>query len=1161
MTGVWLHVVLRDLAPGGETFPEFGVGHENRIRNLQRLVERAKTYGISVYLYMNEPRAEKAEFFEKSGRETMRGTQEGDFYALCTSNPSVCAWLGDSLAYVFQQVPDLGGIFTITASENFTNCASHGHKDSCSACAGREYADIIADVNRVMEEGVHRSAPDAKVIVWDWGWNGHGITPEIIQKLPPNVYLMSVSEWALPITRGGVSSAVGEYSISAVGPGPRAAAQWKSAQEAGLKTAAKIQLGTTWEFAAVPYVPVMNLVAEHCRNLASCGVSGLMGSWSLGGYPSPNLTLPAAFSRTPLPSVDEVLNQLAAERYDPSVVPAVREAWKTLSDAYKEFPYHISVNYTGPQQMGPANPLYPSPTGFSATMVGIPYDSLDAWRGCYPPEVFISQMRKTSEGMLRGAEMLEKTLANVPEQRRAACAQDVRYARCAGIHFASAANQAEWVLLRGNNALNDDFRTNFEPKTLDRFRELLRDEIALAQQELTLVREDSTIGFESTNHYWFTPQDLVEKIAQCRLLLEKLAPRVCRVFPTPRIVEDSGLTLKIVPKTLEVSYASDAPEPVRYAAEMLKKTLQNRFPEPSEGVKAAETTVKNGARIVLEVGPIECKECAGKTNVFQIRFENDAENTIRVTGSDVNGVVYGTYALLDLCSRSPKEETIGTDRTIGTDGTVEAAGFNITDWPSIPWRGRPHFVLMQNLVPGALDAYAHARINYMDVRDNPKISTTNIYPDRAAPMGFAPGVPIDRENVSRLLTEAHRRGMFVYACVAAATTKNAGGIIVGFDQLDETNFYSDVNAAFEELLALGADGLWLSFDDIGAGNDSKLAIANFLHLAEKHGLSGRELAFTPPVGDYQTIDRPFNHEAAKIPGFDAIQWYFTRVPCAADAELCSKMGLKLKPAWWHNLISLHSGFMNNAQIAVSLRPGFVQSETFRHAASSFGETPIPLPAYIELHPLSAGWHAPQYDAVRTVPQFTDNVMLFCIGGGFPEEYLASMFGFWAWNPENFDWNLCQTAIYSWVFGPEQAASAREFDAKLVELKSYFILPSRFFTPGKDFPPRLKSPTEETRTKVFALLNELDALCATLNEAAPHTSALNRDRLEIVYLEPMRKTLEIARFCAEADFPEYHPEGSLTAEELNALADPIYARLAPELKGMDAWRSAVQKFQK
>ncbi len=525
VTGVWLHIVLRDLAPGGETFPEFGVGHEKRIQNLRRLVERAGRLGISIFLYLNEPRAETASFFEKSGRSPMRGARENEFYAPCASHPAVQKWLGDSLAYVFREVPNLGGVFSITASENFTNCASHGKavQETCPVCSRRSSSEIIAEVNSIIEEGVHRSAPDAKVIVWDWGWDGHGVTPEIIRNLPKNIYLMSVSEWSLPIVRGGISSTVGEYSLSAVGPGPRAQAQWKLAREAGLKTAAKIQLGTTWEFAAVPYVPVLELAANHCRNLALLGVKGLMSSWSLGGYPSPNLGLPAAFNQETVPTVDEVLNRLAVERYGADAATRAREAWKIISRGYQEFPYHIGVAYFGPQQMGPANPLYAKPTGYRATMVGIPYDDLDAWRACYPPEVFISQMRKTAEGMFRGAELLERLVPDIPKEKRSACAQDCRYARCAGIHFASAANQAEWVALRGNKEINA------LPKNIQkRLLEILDDEISLAQMDLALVREDSRIGFESTNHYWFTPQDLVEKIAQCRLMKNELNTIICR---------------------------------------------------------------------------------------------------------------------------------------------------------------------------------------------------------------------------------------------------------------------------------------------------------------------------------------------------------------------------------------------------------------------------------------------------------------------------------------------------------------------------------------------------------------------------------------------------------------------------------------------------------
>ncbi len=290
VNGVWLHAVLRDMAPGGTTFPEFGAGHERRLANLRALVERAKRYGIAVYLYINEPRAMPTAFFKN--RPEMRGVREGEFTALCTSHPAVRQWMAEALTHVFRQVPGLGGVYAITASENLTNCASHGAWRSCERCKTRTDADILAEVAAALESGVHRGNPQANVILSDWGWRGHGDASEIIPRLPKSVWLTSVSEWSLPIERGGIQTKVGEYSISAVGPGPRAVKHWAAARQAGLKTTAEVQFNNTCEIASVPYLPVMDLVAEHCRNLASARLDGMMIGWTMGGYPSPNSNSP-----------------------------------------------------------------------------------------------------------------------------------------------------------------------------------------------------------------------------------------------------------------------------------------------------------------------------------------------------------------------------------------------------------------------------------------------------------------------------------------------------------------------------------------------------------------------------------------------------------------------------------------------------------------------------------------------------------------------------------------------------------------------------------------------------------------------------------------------------------------------------------------------------
>jgi len=511
--GVWLHVVLRRLAPGGDGFPEFGDGWEARLENLRRLVDRAKQRGIGIYLYLNEPRAMPPSFF--AARPDMAGVREGESIAMCTSHPAVRRWLTSATAHVFREVPGLAGAFTITASENLTNCASHGRWKQCPRCRQRSDADIIAEVNAAIEAGVHAGNADAKMIAWDWGWRGHGDAPETIAKLPARTWLMSVSEWGLPIARGGVRAVVDEYSISAVGPGPRAQRHWKLAKERGLRTVAKVQLNSTWEMSAVPYLPVMNLVAQHCRNLAVAGVDGMMLTWTLGGYPSPNLQIAERFSRRPTPTVDEALDEVARARFGVEGAPHARRAWRAFSDAFREFPMGGSGLYTCPTQYGPANPLYAEKTGYRASMIGFPYDDVRRWRGPYPADVYVRQFEKIATGWRGGLGELEAAVQAAPKLRRADALAELRYARTAWLHFRTVANQTRFVLAR------DALRAGAADKK-DEIRRLVAEEIATARELYRLAKEDSRIGFEATNRYYYVPLDLVEKVVNCEWVVERL---------------------------------------------------------------------------------------------------------------------------------------------------------------------------------------------------------------------------------------------------------------------------------------------------------------------------------------------------------------------------------------------------------------------------------------------------------------------------------------------------------------------------------------------------------------------------------------------------------------------------------------------------------------
>ena len=523
INGVWLHVALHQLT-SSKIFPELGTDHETRLTNLRKLAKRTREYGIKIYLYMNEPRGMPISFFEK--HENLMGVEQNGIGSLCTSIPLVNKWLKESLANVFSEVPELGGVFTISGSENLTNCWSKQHGDECPRCSKRKPAEVIAEVNKTIAEGVWQGNPDAKVIVWDWGWPDGSAwgknkwADDIIKLLPDNVYHMSVSEWSKPLHRGGIDAKVGEYSISVVGPGPRALHLWELAKKRNLKTIAKIQVNNTWELSAIPYLPVMNLVAEHIKNLQNVDVDGLMLSWSLGGYPSPNMELVKLMQDNPGNTISQSLNEIATKRYGKKSAPEVIKAWGIFSSAFTEFPYGLSV-YTAPMNYGVSNPFYKTATGKAATMLGFSFDDLDHWRGIYPADILGSQFTKLANEWKKGLPHFKKAieLAETPSQKTNAI-DDHRFAKTGWIHYKSVANQIKFIIAR-DKLLSGELEQNEIELETKVFESIVNNEIELAKQMYKINKEDSRIGFEASNHYYYFPLDFIEKTINCKYVLNQ----------------------------------------------------------------------------------------------------------------------------------------------------------------------------------------------------------------------------------------------------------------------------------------------------------------------------------------------------------------------------------------------------------------------------------------------------------------------------------------------------------------------------------------------------------------------------------------------------------------------------------------------------------------
>jgi hypothetical protein len=526
VNAVWLQGVLHKLAPFPWE-PALSGRYEERIQNLKRLVARAKKRGIAIYIYLNEPRALPASFF--AAHPQLKGVSEGEYSTLCTSVPEVQRWMRDVVAQICMAAPELGGFFTISASENLTNCWSHGAGAKCPRCSKEGPANVIARVNGTIQEGIERARSRLKnaktipqLIAWDWGWNDAWV-PEAIRQLPQQCALMSVSEWNLPIQRGGVKSIVGEYSISSIGPGPRAKRHWDLAKQRGLKVIAKIQANNSWELSSVPYIPALENVAQHAANLREAGVADVMLGWTLGGCPSPNLEIVQQLLRrgsVAMPA--EALSVLAKKRFGRHA-GAVLAAWHDFSAAFSEFPYSGGVVYSAPQQVGAANLLFEKPTGYRATMVCFPYDDVNSWRSLYPVDVFIAQFEKVADGFRSGVQRLREARSTRGSSAAdKALFSELTVASAAEVHFRSVANQARFV--RAREALTKAKTSNEAQILLNTLEGLLKEEIVLARAQHRFQQKDSRIGFEASNQYYYIPVDLMEKILNCRDLLERWLP-------------------------------------------------------------------------------------------------------------------------------------------------------------------------------------------------------------------------------------------------------------------------------------------------------------------------------------------------------------------------------------------------------------------------------------------------------------------------------------------------------------------------------------------------------------------------------------------------------------------------------------------------------------
>lgn len=500
INGVWVHAMLSTLSP----YPfdkTLGDGYKQRRLALQKLVDRCARFGVKVYLYLNEPRGV---FVEKLGEfKHLAGRIENGVASLCFEHKEVQDYLYSAVKDLFENVHGIGGCFTITMSENQTHCHFR-QGNNCPICSGVSPEEVTSRINNVIAKAVKDSRANAEVIANLWGWSTYmGWTEEQlingIKLLDKDVSVMCVSEFDLNIEKGGVKSRIIDYSIANPGPGEVAKKALSFAKEKGHKTYAKIQVNNSWECSAVPYLPVFDLTYEHIKNLTEIGVEDYLLTWTLGGYPSPTMDMIADYS-----SQKESFNlQKWYDKFFGEKSKDVQLAVDKICSAFREYPFSIQNLYLSPRTLGLANLWDVEPCEKSSTMVCYAYDDYKNWLGPYPLDVFVSQYNKLLTKWQEGIKILEKINDNQLIDEL------VTYSKVAYLHFYADLKQTEYSYYKSicdNNAM----------------RQIAKEEEEKVKELLHLLTKSALIGFETSNHYFYSERNLLEKLINLNRIQNQL---------------------------------------------------------------------------------------------------------------------------------------------------------------------------------------------------------------------------------------------------------------------------------------------------------------------------------------------------------------------------------------------------------------------------------------------------------------------------------------------------------------------------------------------------------------------------------------------------------------------------------------------------------------
>jgi hypothetical protein len=537
---IWVHALLHQIV-NSPILPELGVNCDLHLNALRKLIARAAKHGLKIFLYMQPPRALPTDhpFWEKhpevGGHIEERlaaddSSENIDYRCFCTSQLIVKKYLRSASEILARELPDLGGIIMITASEYSSHCIARcGHtrgamgeiievETTCPRCAGHESAEIISEIITLMRDGIRAVSDEMEILAWNWSWTFYYKKPcrEVIERLPEDVILMAGFE------RGGTqdycghkNAVVDEYSISYAGPSEQCREAFAVADECGLRTAVKLQFGTTHELATVVNLPLIGNLFRKADFIRRSNMAGFMGCWNFGNMLSANTAAFNYFLSQNAPSGEAEALQAFANNYMPGCeAEEVMKVWYIFAEAMLNYPFGIPYLYAGPTNYSLA--YIPRPEVLNKVSAGRAWladergDDLSGCLADFTVDEVVAGFEKLSAMWADGVLRLEKALSGCDS---ANAVNELNNAKVCGAAFHSTWNTFRFYKLR----------LDWSDDKIEEYKNIAKDEVAVLEAIKPVVASDKRFGYHSEAHaYMFNAEMIEEKINSLKSQLNSM---------------------------------------------------------------------------------------------------------------------------------------------------------------------------------------------------------------------------------------------------------------------------------------------------------------------------------------------------------------------------------------------------------------------------------------------------------------------------------------------------------------------------------------------------------------------------------------------------------------------------------------------------------------